>query len=450
MQSVPSSSASSPDTFAALARRFSMEALASGSVPDLVRRALGDGGALGGRACRLAPVFVLWFVISRHLFQQDSYVALLRRLVIALRGRVPDLPLGPVTDGGLSRARERLGVRPVRLLLRGLADDGPPAPRFHGHRVLAVDGVWLSVPDTRANREAFGRSRNRFGLAAWPQVVMALLLEVEHRMPLDARVGPLHSAEKRLARDLLESVGPGDLVLFDKGYYGIPIFHRVTERGARFLMPVPHHVRFRRHGPITRSGPMLDYVARLQSRILQPDGRTRTMGAEVRVLEVQRPGFRPLRYVTNLFAPDVLAEEFVTLYAKRWAIEEAFDEIKTVLCHRPAGAARTKLRSKTPTMVIQEAFALLCAHALIRRTMAQAADGQGMKPTDLGFTGSMHIILCTATVMLGAPARHLVALHKQMLKDILATHLTRPTTPRSCPRTIKQLSSKYPFQKAAA
>jgi hypothetical protein len=450
MRSVSSLSASSPDAFAAIANRFSMEALAAGDVPDLACRALVDGGALGGRATRLAPLFMLWFAIARHLFNQDSYVTLLRRLVIALRGRVPDLPLGPVTDGGLCRARERLGVRPMILFLRGLAEDTPPAPRFHGHRVLAVDGAWISVPDTRANREAFGRSRNRFGPSAWPQVVTVLLLEVEYRTPIDARVGPLYSAEKMLARDLLESVGPADLVLFDKGYYGIPIFQRVTERGACFLMPVPHHVRFKRRGPVTRHGAVLDYRARIKGRIMQPDGRTKTMRAEVRVLEVQRPGFRPVRYVTNLFDPDVAAVELVALYKKRWAIEEVFDEIKTVLCHRPAGAARTHLRSKTPTGVVQEVFALLCAHALVRRTMAQAVQGQDLKPTDLGFTASMHIILCTATVMLSAPARHLAALHQQMLKDLLDTRLKRPLEPRSCPRVLKQVNLKYAIKKVAA
>lgn len=448
MRSVPSSSASPSDTFASIAADFSLEALSSGHVPAVARRALADGGALQGRACRLAPLFVLWFCIARHLFCQDSVRALYQRLVHALRGRLPGLPLDGATDGGLCRARRRLGITPLRLFLRGLDEEGPPTPRFHGLRVLAIDGAWFSTPDTEDNRTAFGRTGGHRGLAAWPQVAVVMLLDVEHRWALDARVGPARSAEKVLVRDLLDSVGEGDLMLLDMGYYGVPVFLAVEERGAHFLLPVPRHVRFRSRGPVTRRGNVLEYSARIRSRIPLPDGRTRTLYTHVRVIEIQRPGFRPARYVTSLL--DVPAEELVALYPKRWAIEEAFDEIKTVLCHRPAGAPRSKLRSKTPEGVVQEVFALLCAHALIRITMARAAEEGGLAPTELGFTQALHTILCTATTMLGAPAELLPRLHQQMLEDLLLARLRRPEKPRSYPRVIKRIPAKYPNKKVAA
>ena len=59
-----------------------------------------------------------------------------------------------------TRARQRLGAGVIEAVFRRLA--GPVAPAglagafWRGMRVAAVDGFLLDVPDTPANRAAFG------------------------------------------------------------------------------------------------------------------------------------------------------------------------------------------------------------------------------------------------------------------------------------------------------
>lgn len=441
MHTLPRRDPVTREAFCRAARDFSVEALCGGAVATMAREALRSCGRLEQRESPLQPLFVLWFLLCRSLFPEDSLAALFRRLSHALRGRIAGLDGRTVTDGALCHARARLGIAPVVELLHALAD--VPAPRFHDLRVLALDGMRLDVPDTPANVRAFGRRVGRVGPSFWPQVLVVVLLEVATRIPRDARVSLCYSSEKPVGRELLGSVGREDLLLLDAGYYGVPFFRAVAVRGASYLCPAPRHVVFRHRGPVRVDGIFRDYTASLRSLEFLPNGRSRIARMEVRVIEVRLRGFRHRRFVTNL-PPSVPSREIVELYRRRWEVEVAFDEIKTVLCHPPAGAQPTELRSKTPEGVCQEAFALLCAYSLLRRTMAAAAAVAHVDPLDLGFTDALRTVTQTALTMLGMPASRLAALHSQMLRDIASHRLRRPKSSRRCPRESKRKAAKYP------
>ena len=67
------------------------------------------------------------------------------------------------TTGAISQARDRLGEAPLKMLFERLAVPlavtGTPGAWLGARRVMAIDGVKLDVPDTRANVEGFGRPR---------------------------------------------------------------------------------------------------------------------------------------------------------------------------------------------------------------------------------------------------------------------------------------------------
>ena len=98
------------------------------------------------------------------------------------------------------------------------------------------------------------------------------------------------------------------------------------------------------------------------------------------------PGAQPsYRLITNWMepgAPD--AVELAALYHQRWTIEESFDELKTHLADR-----KVVLRSKRPELVRQEFYALLLAHAAIRKLMTQAAHRTQQRAVDLSF---IHVV----------------------------------------------------------
>jgi hypothetical protein len=113
--------------------------------------------------------------------------------------------------------------------------------------------------------------------------------------------------------------------------------------------------------------------------------RQRMEGVRVRVIEYALDGIveaEPLyRLITNWLEPDAApATELAAIYHRRWTIEEAFDEFKVHLADRSV-----VLRSKRPELVEQEFYALLLAHAAVRRLMTAAAAASQVDAEALSF-----------------------------------------------------------------
>lgn len=446
MESIAHAFDTAREQFGRAARDFFLEALCDDEVAEVLREALALAGVPPQRRSPLQPLFVTWFQLGRALYPADSLQALLARLLHALRGRIPVLSLREVSDSALCHARERVGIQPFVHLLRLVAAATPAAPRFHGWRPLGLDGTHLDVPDTPSNRAAFGRPCSAQGTSSWPQVLLLVLVDLGTRAAREALVAPCHASEKVVGRALLPRVGAGDLLVLDAGFYGIPFLSAVQERGAAFLCPVPCHVKLPLQGRVRVDRGVYDYRSLLHRRERPRRGAGCTVSMEVRVLQGRDRDGQWRRLVTNL--PDTIpARDIFDLYERRWQAEMAFDEIKTVLCHTPAGAQPSHLRSKGPELVVQEAFALLCTHALIRRTMAVAATATGQDALDLSFTDSTRILRLAVPQMLAAPAARLPGLYDQLLGDIARQTLRRPEMPRWCPRQVRRKGPKYPLRK---
>jgi len=80
------------------------------------------------------------------------------------------------------------------------------------------------------------------------------------------------------------------------------------------------------------------------------------------------------------------AEELAALYAQRWEIESALDELKT---HQRG--PRMVLRSKLPDGVIQEIYGHLCVHYAIRWLMHTVAIEVDADPDRLSFTRTLRV-----------------------------------------------------------
>ena len=86
---------------------------------------------------------------------------------------------------------------------------------------------------------------------------------------------------------------------------------------------------------------------------------------------------------TTLLDPDTApSRELAELYPQRWQAETGIGEIKTI----QRGGPEVVLRSKTPEMVDQEFWAMLCVYQAIRDLLTQAADPPGLPPARISFT----------------------------------------------------------------
>jgi DDE family transposase/transposase IS4-like protein len=300
------------------------------------------------------------------------------------RGRLP-------STAAIVRARRRAGVRLFRELFHAvagpLAAPATPGAFLGGLRLLAVDGTTLDVADTPANARAFGRPTTHRGRGAFPQLRLVALIETGTHALCDVVVRPFRGGEAPAARHLLRSVGPGMLLLWDRGFYGYEFIRGVLGRGAAFLGRTKAKV-------VLPPETVLPDGSYLSTIYPSPTARRRRAdGIVVRVVEYALdtpagPGRDRYRLVTSLLDHGAFpADTLAATYHERWEVETALAEVKVHQWAHPR-----PLRSQRPREVVQEAYGLLLAHLAVRTLMYQAALRDGVDPDRLSFTGALRVL----------------------------------------------------------
>jgi hypothetical protein len=235
---------------------------------------------------------------------------------------------------------------------------------------------------------------------------------------------------------LLDLLGPGMLLLWDRGFFGYALIRQALARGAHLLARVQVGLELQ---PVRRLGDG-SYLAELY-----PSARARRRGEgglSVRVIEYThddpgRPGCgEKHRLITDLLSPeDLPALEAPPVYHERWEEELALDEIKTHLSSR-----ELPVRSKTPAGVVQEVYGLVLAHYVIRKVMHDAAVVGSIDPDRVSFCNAMRVLECHLPE---APQRPAGEWYRRLLREVRRQEL-RPRRQRWYPRVIKRKMSNWP------
>src|SRR5260370_36785025 len=210
-------------------------------------------------------------------------------------------------------------------------------------------------------------------------------------------MSPLATGEQPLARRLLARLQPGDLLLADRNFLSRGLLAGVLAAGAHVLWRAKSDAGL----------PVLEVLAdgTWLSRIAGPAAsrRMRRQGADpkaipgssVRVIEytvTSEDGAETsetFTLVTAILDPPLLTPPHAAAaYACRWQLETCFDELETSI----RGGAAVVLRSKSPPMIRQEIYAMLCCYQAIRTLISHAAGDAGLDPARISFTPSRDAI----------------------------------------------------------
>ncbi len=383
-----------------LADRIGIGVLAKVFPPELVDRVVDQAGVREQRTRTLPARVMVYYLLAMVLFFQSGYGEVWNKLVAGLdwarRFRVRmSLGMQP-TPAAITLARQRLGWQVMEALLEETA--GPLAGQdqqtafVSGMRLAAIDGMCLDLPDTAENGAEFGYPGNDAGRGPFPQVRVAGLGECGTRAVLGAALSPLATGEQALARRLLGRLSAGDLLLADRNFLSHDLLTEVLAAGV--------HVLWRAKSDVDL--PVLGVLAdgTYLSRIADPAASRRMRrrkgadpkdipGIPVRVIEYTVTSqdasetSETFTLVTDILDPQVLScGQAAACYASRWQLETCFDELETSI----RGGAAVVLRSKSPPMIRQEIYAMLCCYQAIRTLISHAADGAGIDPRTISFT----------------------------------------------------------------
>lgn len=411
------------------------------------RRSVTEGLRAAGAVGRHCPVvpnwFMVWFVVGIGLFCGDCYRQVYRWLVRPAKG------MSVALRSTLCQARQRVGVRPLALLAKKVvkllaeADAPGDAGAFHrGMRLMALDGFTLDLPDTPANRRAFGGPTTRRGgmkiNGAFPQTRVLALCEAGTHVMWRWLLKGYRVGETTMAPALLRHLRPGMLLLRDRNFFKYGHVSQVLSAGAHLLARVKGDVTL---APRKRLGDG-SYLARLYRNKYDRDRDRDRNGIDVRVIRytlrgANRPGHGEEHRLLTTLLDERLdpATTLVELYHVRWEQELAIDELKTHAMERPA------LRSGTPAGVVQELYGLMLAHYVVRSLMHEAAREKQLSPLRLSFTATLKILRCRLPQCpRGRRGR------RQWWQDLLAEvaqEILPPRRNRINPRVVKRTMSKW-------
>jgi len=261
-----------------------------------------------------------------------------------------------------------------------IADDEPSAVMLAGMAVLAADGMLVNLADTPANRAMFGSTGTADDSAPFPQLRVVALTARAGRAMLGAILGGGSAGEqtllKRLARRRPELFA-GRVTCFDRNFPGHELITAILDAGGHVVARVKAGISL----PVAAGGGWLDDGSRL-TWLNAPSGKKEDR-LPVRVTEhnaVMPAGdgseavSETCTVITTLLDHEAAPAEAVReAYLTRWsASETTFGEDKATIAGAGNRTSGPVLRSGSPRLVIQEAWAWLTATQLVRASATAA------------------------------------------------------------------------------
>ena len=406
---------------------------------DWIDEALAATGTATIRKRRLPAEQVVWLVIGMCLFRDQSMVALVDTLALALPG-----PRGVrVAPSSIVQARARLGDEPLRWIFERTAETWAHASaRTHAWRGLALygaDGTTVRVPDSPENRETFGGQKTRWeSTSGYPLVRLVTLMALRSHLLAGARFGPYSTDERVYASELWPLVPDHSLTIVDRLFLAAKTLLGIERTGTE------RHWLTRARSTSTwtrtkRLGTGDELVEMTVSSEARRQDRSLPTTWPMRAIRYRRRGFAPQTLLTSLVdAKRYPAEEIIALYHERWEIELGYNEVKRVMLAREEST-----RSKSPRGVAQELWGLAIAYNLVRFEAERVAAEAGVPPTRISFVAALTFIE-SALRSWGTDGAGRLPERLRRLREDLGHYILPPRRERQYPRAVKIKMSNYP------
>ncbi len=281
--------------------------------------------------------------------------------------------LSPPDKAAFFRARKKVPFDVFRGLFKNAVEKANSlasscgGARWNDFRLVAIDGTKKNVPHSEELAQTFGVPHG----AHYPQLLSCALFDVLLKIPLNLMWGAHDVSERTMALELIKDLGPGDLLLLDRGYPGFELFEKLLSQGTGFLVRLPDTGLFK---PVTeflaqghRDGIVTLHPSQELVRQRLKNGEPAPEPIRLRVVKMRTKGSKTALFITTL--TDKTAYPVGTLrelYHLRWEEEEFYKLIKELL-------EAENFRGKSRQFIDQEVMAVYLYCLLARIMMMEAA-----------------------------------------------------------------------------
>ena len=396
------------------------------------------------RARKITPILTVLHMIVAAIWPEDSFTASWHLLWASFAANFPSMAGKSPPGGTVSKARKRLSLEVWHKIVAWLSQQGQTYSekfdQWRGHRVVAVDGTCMTVPNTKKLCDTFGLSKGNNGVRLYPLVRMVCLSVVETMVVINYRLGGYKTDENTLLKPMLKTLRKGDLLLADRHFAGANLYWLYMTNGLEYLTWVHQRLIVSRLKRLWSYGAN-DFVAKLKIgdayRRKDPELpkyiKARFIQVETRV----RGKYQRIWLVTSLLDADKYpANEIAGLYLKRWGIETLFRRFKI-------DVSADILRSQSSDAIYKEIAARICAINIVSSIMLEAAIANNVDITRISFVHAIRVIIAFAPALAMQPVEQLPMTYRAMLCEI-AAHLVPLRPGRLEPRRLAHDPKHYP------
>jgi IS4 transposase len=391
----------------------------------------------------ITPVVTVLHVILAAIWPEESFNASWQLLWLSFAANCPSMAGKSPSRGTISNARKRLPLEAWNKIAVWLSEQGQAYSdkfdQWRGHRIVAVDGTCMTVPNTKELCDTFGLHKGNTGPRLYPLIRMVCLSVVETMIVIDNRIGSYKTDENTLLKPMLKTLRKGDILLADRHFAGSNLYWSYMQNGLEYLTWVHQRLIVSRLKRMWSYG-QNDFVAKLKiSDVYQRENPEMPKYILARFIQVEtriRGKYQRIWLVTSLLDDKYPACEIAKLYLKRWSIETLFRQFKIDL-------SADILRSKSSTAIYKEIAARICAINIIHTIMLQAAIANKVDVSRISFIHTVRAIIAFAPVLAMQPVSRLPGIYRAMLCEI-ASHLVPLRPGRLEPRKLAHDPRNYP------
>ena len=419
-----------------------------GVIDEIAGSVLLDGKVKGAARRALTPALAIRLTLLMTLMPDADYAEVLAVLLGDLALVPWQRPYALPTATVFCTWRDALGPAPLERLRDRVLSGVDAEHRGHDYRAVAVgdlevgsiDGSLIRVPDSPANRQAYGSAGTADDSAPFPQLRELRCTAASTRAALGVVTGPSGAGASRdkgeaeqalldkTLKDFRQVFTPGRLWVMDRNFPGVSRIKAMLATGTHVLIRVKDGITLRRCGDFLPDG---SYLAAIRG-----GGITLTVRVvEYTVTVAGRDTPELFCLITDLhdheaYPAGVLAEA----YHWRWiGSETALKEAKSAI----SGAGPSTgpiLRSQSPALIRQEHAAWVISVELARATARAAAAnavparkgrraGQPVRPREISFTAARRAVI--AATRSGAATASLPAALTRACRDRALAGLAR-------------------------
>lgn len=378
-----------------------------------------------------------------------------RQALRQIRAYYQQFPHPPTLDDNTSaycQARGRWSVDELVAIRRDLAAGlslplNSPLPT-HGREFKVLDGTCLTVPDTAANRQAYGYPPRTRPLCGFPVLRAVGCFSLANGSLLELSHGAYRTSENALFKQLWPTLCPGDLILGDRNFssWAVLASLRQLQVDGLFRCHASRDADFRQGRPLGPNERLVTWA--------KPKARGRNFTPEQWAALPATLTVRLLRFkiataasrcqevilVTTLLDRQLWPLQLLAQwYARRWKIELHLDDLKTTL-------GLDQLSCLSPTMVEKELQMHAIAYNLIRSLMAEAASTCAVPLDRLSFKGTLDTAREYSRIIVRIPRSHR-HVRQRIYADLLAAIAADPVPDRPNryePRSQKHRRKAFP------